>query len=245
MAGRTFIGTSGWNYDSWKGDFYEHVPKKSWLEYAASRFSGLEVNATFYREQSEKTYLEWLERTPPDFVFAAKAHRFATHSKRLKDPEDTVPRIAENMRPFLPKLAVVLWQLPGNAVVNIERLDVFGRTLSEEWPDVRHVVEFRHPSWFADDVAQLLTEFGLASCMSDAADWPLWEAITTDVVYVRLHGHTRTYASRYSTRSLETWADRVEGWTGTGHDVHVYFDNDQEGAAPHDALRLLELVGGA
>jgi uncharacterized protein YecE (DUF72 family) len=242
MAGRAFIGISGWNYDAWNDDFYDGVPKKRWLEHSAERFSALEVNATFYRAQSEDTYRDWIARTPKEFVFAAKAHRYATHSKRLKDPDDVVRRVAENMRALEPKLKVVLWQLPASASVNIERLEAFGKVLGRRWSSVRHALEFRHPSWFGDDVADVLARYRISACMSDAADWPTWDAVTTNLVYVRLHGHTRTYASKYSTRLLEDWVARIRPWLCDDIDVHVYFDNDQEGAAPNDALRLIELL---
>jgi uncharacterized protein YecE (DUF72 family) len=103
-------------------------------------------------------------------------------------------------------------------------------------------LEFRHPSWFAEEIATCLRAHRLAVCLSDAADWPMWEAITTDFVYVRLHGHTRTYASPYSTALLEHWARRTCQWLRESRDVHLYFYNDAEGAAPWDALRLLAQV---
>lgn len=240
MAGNIFIGTSGWNYDGWKNGFYESVPKKKWLEHSAGCFNALEVNGTFYRLQSESTFLKWKERTPGGFAFAAKGHRFVTHNKKLLDPEETVVRSRDNMRPLEPKLKAVLWQMPDTFKRNEERLDRFLRTLSNRWSSVRHVLEFRHPSWFAGEVADILTEYGVANCQSDAADWPLWDAVTTDLVYIRLHGHTRTYASAYSGGLLDDWAAKIRRWTRDGRDVHVYFDNDSEGAAPYDARSLME-----
>lgn len=240
MPGHAFIGTSGWAYDGWKNDFFAGVPRSRWLEYCAERFTGLEANGTFYRLQSSSTLKHWKERTPPDFVFAAKGHRFVTHNKKLLDADETIVNSRENMRPLGRKLAVVVWQLQGSFALNLERIESFARTLSRRWRAVRHAIEFRHPSWFNDEVARVMADHNLAVCQSDAANWPLWDAVTTDLVYVRLHGHTRTYASAYSDAQLDGWAEKARSWMSEGRDVHVYFDNDAEGAAPYDALRLLD-----
>ena len=243
MAGRAFIGTSGWSYTGWKNDFYEGVPRKRWLEFCAERFTGLEANGTFYRLQAESTFRDWIRRTPDDFVFAAKGHRFVTHNKKLLDPGDTVVTSRDNMQPLAEKLAVVVWQLPAQFALNLQRLQTFAQTLTERWPSVRHSIEFRHTSWFNDEVAELMSSHHLAVCQSDAASWPMWDAVTTDLVYVRLHGHSRTYHSAYSAASLDEWARKVRGWLSESRDVHVYFDNDAEGAAPYDALKLMQRVG--
>jgi uncharacterized protein YecE (DUF72 family) len=105
--------------------------------------------------------------------------------------------------------------------------------------------EFRHPSWFVDEVAACLTAHRIAACQSDAADWPRWDAVTTGLVYVRLHGRTLTYASSYSERELRDWASKARRWMREGRDVHVYFDNDAYGEAPKNALRLVALPGAA
>ena len=117
-------------------------------------------------------------------------------------------------------------------------LDPLGRG-----PKPRHAIEFRDPSWFDDEVATALARHRVANCLSDAADWPLWDAVTTDLVYVRPHGHSDTYASRYSRKSLQRWARRIEAWRREKRQVHVYFDNDAYGEAPRNAQRLIALVG--
>ena len=243
MPGKAFIGTSGWNYSGWKDGFFKDVPRKRWLEHCAHHFSGLEINGTFYRLQSEKTFLQWIERTPREFVFTAKGHRFVTHNKKLLDADETVVTSRDNMRVFQKKLAVVVWQLPARFSRDVPRLDRFVRTLTKKWRAVRHSVELRDTSWFTDDVAEVLSAHDIAVCQSDAAGWPMWDAVTTDLVYIRLHGHTRTYASRYSSGSLDAWSRKIRCWMDEGRDVHVYFDNDSEGAAPYDALRLMERLG--
>jgi uncharacterized protein YecE (DUF72 family) len=123
----------------------------------------------------------------------------------------------------------------------MERLHRFARAL-KSWPQARHAIEFRHESWYDDEVAACLRAHRVAVCQSDAADWPMWDVVTTDMVYVRLHGHDVTYASSYSDKALSQWSRCIRRWTREGRNVHVYFDNDAFGAAPLNALRLIELV---
>lgn len=237
-----FIGTSGWNYDEWKDGFYAGVKRDDRLVHYAGRFDAVEANATFYRLQKPATLKHWRDATPDGFRFAIKGNRYLTHNKKLKDPLDSIEIERENARPLAPKLSVVLWQLPGNLDKNIARLREFCEALGS-WSDVRHAVEPRHTSWFDAETAECLAAHGVAACQSDAADWPMWDAVTGDLVYVRLHGHTRTYASRYSTASLKRWASLIKRWRSERRTVHVYFDNTAEGAAPRDASKLRSLVG--
>jgi uncharacterized protein YecE (DUF72 family) len=239
MRGRPYVGTSGWNYDSWRESFYESLPRKEWLRFCAQRFTGIEVNATFYRLQSTEIFQRWRRETPPEFRFAIKAHRYLTHNKKLKEPLPAIALERDRASGLGPKLGAVLWQLPPNLHRNLERLEGFARALGS-WRRPRHAIEFRHESWFDEEVARCLRKHRLAVCQSDAADWPIWDAVTTDFVYVRLHGHTVTYASDYSKSQIDAWAGRVNRWLREGRDVHLYFDNDALGHAPKNALRLIE-----
>lgn len=241
MGGKAYIGTSGWNYEGWRELFYEGRPARVWLRYCASRFDAIEVDATFYRLQSVATFRRWREETPAGFRFAIKANRYLTHNKKLADPLPAIRLERERASGLGGKLAAVLWQLPHNFHCNVERLDGFARAL-RRWRRVRHAIEFRHASWFDEDVAACLRRDGIAVCQSDAADWPMWDAVTTDFVYVRLHGHELTYASSYADAALRSWAVKARRWMSEGRDVHVYFDNDAYGCAPRNALRLIELV---
>ncbi len=195
MTARAYIGTSGWNYDAWKAGFYRGVPRRQWLAYCATRFTALEVNATFYRLPSHATFRRWREATPPGFRFAIKGHRYLTHNKKLADPLPAIRRERARAGGLGEKLAAVVWQLPEHFHKHLERLEGFARALARGWAEVRHAVEFRHPSWFDPEVAACLAQYGIANCQSDAADWPRWDAVTTDMVYVRLHGREVTYAS--------------------------------------------------
>jgi len=237
-----YIGTSGWSYTGWRNSFYQGVARRDWLSHCAGRFSAVEINASFYRLQKPETLARWRQQTPPAFRFALKANRYLTHNRKLLDPAPSIALERGRAAALGEKLAAVLWQLPANYHCNVPRLREFLAALADFWPGTRHAVEFRHPSWFSEAVAECMSARRVAVCQSDAADWPLWEQVTTDLVYARLHGHTRTYASAYSSTSLRRWADRILDWSRRGHTVHVYFDNDAEGAAPRDALRLIRLL---
>ncbi len=242
MAGHVYIGTSGWNYDSWKEAFYKGTPKKDWLRFCAARFNAIEVNATFYRLQTQDTFRRWRDQTPRDFRFAIKGNRFVTHNKKLADALPIVRLERDRAAGLGDKLAAVVWQLPHNFHKHMGRLEGFAKALGR-WRRPRHAIEFRHESWFDAEVADCLRAHRIAVCQSDAADWPLWEAVTTDMVYVRLHGHTLTYASGYSDAQLKAWAQKIRRWHRKGFEVHIYFDNDAFGYAPFDALRLMNLTG--
>lgn len=241
MTGELRIGLSGWNYPAWKDDFYAGVPRRRWLAHAASVFDTIEVNATFYREQKPETYARWRDETPADFRFAIKGSRWVTHYGRLKDTAASVDRQRRSLAPLADKITAVLWQLPASLTPDLDRLRAFLAVL-QGWPGPAHAFEFRARGWFTETVAAVLAEAGAANVLSDAARWPMWDAVTSGLVYVRLHGHSRTYASAYSAASLAAWADRIAGWRSDGRRVLVYFDNDAEGAAPRDALALREMV---
>jgi len=182
VNGRLYVGTSGWNYDSWREHFYGDTPKKNWLRFCAERFTAIEVNATFYRLQTRETSARWRKETPRNFRFAIKANRYLTHNKKLKDPLPAIRLERDRATGLGNKLAVVVWQLPHNFKKNLDRLETFARALNA-WRTVRHTIEFRHTSWFDDEVQNYLEAYRIAICQSDAADWPTWDAVSTDLVY--------------------------------------------------------------
>lgn len=218
------------------------VRLKDRLAHTSRMFNSVEVNGSYYRQIARERYVAWNTETPPAFRFAVKGHRYVTHYRRLSDCGDSVRRLREQAGGLGDKLAVVVWQLPATFKRDLGRLDDFLRVLAQ-WPETRHALEMRHPSWFIDDVRAKLHEARVASCLSDAPDFPMWDAVTTDLVYVRLHGHTRKYASSYSAAGLARWAARAQGWAAEGRDVYVYLDNDAEGAAIPNAVTLTELLG--
>jgi uncharacterized protein YecE (DUF72 family) len=241
-AGRICVGTSGWVYRSWREHLYRGLPMRAWLAHASSVFDSLEINGSFYTQISRETYRRWRSETPRGFRFALKGHRFVTHYKRLRDVDRSIALLRDAASALGDKLAVVVWQLPASFPADPERLRGFVQSL-DGWSTVRHAIELRHRSWFTDEVADILVRARVASCISDAPDFPLWRAVTTDLVYVRLHGHTRKYASSYTRPHLRRWAADANAWAREVRDVYVYFDNDAEGAAVRNALTLLEELG--
>jgi uncharacterized protein YecE (DUF72 family) len=154
-AGRAFIGTSGWNYRTWRDAFYGDCPARRWLSFCAERFSAIEVNATFYRLQSRETFARWRDATPPGFRFAIKANRYLTHNRKLIDPLPSIRLERDHARGLGGKLAAVLWQLPASLHRDLGRLECFAHAL-RHWRTVRHAIEFRHESWFDEEVADCL-----------------------------------------------------------------------------------------
>jgi uncharacterized protein YecE (DUF72 family) len=237
-----YVGTCGWDYPEWRPLLYGNSPRGNWLTLYSHRFPAVEVDSSFYRRPRAETYHRWAEATPADFAFALKGHRFVTHVKRLLHPEESLRLQLEDASPLASKLKVFLWQLPGSFRKDLDRLESFAQALAEAKGTARHVFEFRHPSWFDPEVASLLGHYRIGSCQSDAADWPLWDAVTTDLVFVRLHGAEVTYVSSYSENELASWAERIRTWHREGRTVHLYFDNTAGGAAVENALTLLSLL---
>jgi uncharacterized protein YecE (DUF72 family) len=236
------IGTSGWSYAEWKGSLYTGIPARRWLERYTEAFDAVEANGTFYRLLPPHTLEGWYRRTPSSFVFTLKGHRLLTHRLRLQGAAEVVARCRDNAAPLREKLAAVLWQLPASMTLSLPRLRELLDAL-DGWSETRHAFEPRHASWFRDEVAAELRAHRVAVCISDAPAWPAWDTVTTDLVYVRLHGHERLYASSYPARVIERWAERTRMWRADGRQVHVYFDNTADGSAVLDAQALRRALG--
>jgi uncharacterized protein YecE (DUF72 family) len=231
------VGCSGWSYPHWRGRVYpEGIAQRSWLEHYATLFDTVEVNATFYRLPRRETVAAWIERTPPGFLFAVKASRFLTHVRRLTDVGRGLERFYERIGPLesSPKMGPVLWQLPETFHREDERLFA----LLARLPPGRHCFEFRHESWFVPDVYELLREHGAALVIGDHPDRPFQaRKLTADWTYVRFHHGSRGRRGNYSNTELETWARRIAAWRARA-EVFAYFNNDWEGFAVRNALRL-------
>jgi uncharacterized protein YecE (DUF72 family) len=237
------IGCSGWNYQHWRnGVFYPpRLPPRRWLEHYAQHFDTVEVNATFYRLPRESAVANWVRESPPGFLFAVKMSRYVTHIKRLRDLPPSIELFYSRIRPLLgsPKFGPMLWQLPGTFRRDDERL----AQALELLPPGRHCFEFRHESWFVDDVYELLRSHGVALVIGDTPSRPFQShALTTDWTFVRFHHGTRGRNSNYSETELEEWAGRIEGWA-QGADVYAYFNNDWNGYAVRNGLWLKRRLG--
>jgi uncharacterized protein YecE (DUF72 family) len=266
------VGTSGWTYPGWRGRFYPPgLVHRLELAYAAERFSSIEINASFYSLQRPSSYRTWRSQVPEGHVFAVKGGRFITHMKKLAGVDTALANFfASGVLALGPCLGPVLWQLPPNLGYDADRLRAFFDLLPRStaaaaelaarhddklsgdrvWTTtdadrpLRHALEVRHDSFCTDEAVQLLADHDIALVVADTAGrWPLMERLTSDFMYVRLHGDEELYVSGYSPEALDSWAARIRAWADQGQDVFVYFDNDVKVHAPYDALGLMERLG--
>ncbi|MBA2455738.1 MAG: DUF72 domain-containing protein [Nocardioidaceae bacterium] len=271
---RIRVGISGWRYPPWRGVFYPPgLPQRQELTYAAQRLSSIEINGSFYSLQRPTSFRQWRTQTPDDFVFAVKGGRFITHMKKLAGVETALANFfASGLLALGPKLGPLLWQLPPMLGYDAARLgaffDLLPRTTGQaallaashdakvpgdraltsaelEMP-LRHALEVRHASFATTQAVDLLRRHDIGLVVADSAGkWPLLEDVTSDFVYVRLHGADELYVSGYSPEALDRWAAQALRWRDAGLDVVVYFDNDAKVHAPYDALALAERVRAA
>lgn len=239
----SLVGTSGYVYDHWRGAFYpERLAKAKWFPYYADRFRTVEINNTYYQLAREKAVARWLHDAPEGFGYVFKAHRYITHYRRLARPEEPLEKFFSALRPLRERTLAILYQLPDHVPRDDARLRAFLRALPEGW---RAAFEFRDRSWFADDVYDLLGEFGATFVVHD---WPQSRPVpietTADLVYLRFHGVQHAYAGLYGARRLAPWLARIERWRKGGHQVLAYFNNDQSAYAAKDAAWLAHRVEG-
>lgn len=238
--GQIRIGISGWRYKGWRGTFYpQKLPQRAELSYAASHFSTIELNGSFYSLQTPKSFASWYEETPPDFVFAVKGSRYLTHMRKLSDIEAPLANFfAQGLLRLGEKLGPILWQLPPWFTFKPERLEAFfrllprtqneasamakshdermkGRTWLEVAHDlpIRHALEIRHKSFECPEFIDLLRKHKVGLVVADTVEWPLLMDVTADFIYCRLHGSEQLYASGYDTDAIEQWAHRVDRWS--------------------------------
>jgi len=289
MAGRILIGISGWRYEPWRGVFYpDKLPQHSELKYTSRMLPTIEINGSFYSLQSPAYYAEWHDDTPEGFVFAVKAPKYITHMRRLKEIETPLANFfANGLFELKDKLGPILWQFPPMMRFNPERFEPFFAQLPHDTeaaaaiaarhdhrvagrtslvPDrkrrLRHAVEIRHPSFVDPAFIAMLRRWKIALVVADTAGkWPLLEDLSSDFVYMRLHGDKELYASGYSDEALTAWAERIRTWSQGGQvsnarlaspqpaspraarDVYCYFDNDVKVHAPYDAATLMHKLG--
>ena len=289
MAGRIFIGVSGWRYTPWRGHFYPpKLAQARELQYAARVFPSLELNGSFYSLQRPSSYAMWARDTPPGFVFAVKGSRYITHMLKLRNIDAALANFfASGLFELGPKLGPMLWQFPPMMRYHPEVFEEFfarlprttaaaaklarghderleGRAALE--PDanrpIRYSVEVRHESFVDAGFIRLCRRYGIAWVVADTPKpWPLFEDVTSDFVYMRLHGSTELYNSRYTPEELERWARLIRCWTRgqqprdarlvtkerpdklAARDVYCYFDNTDKRHAPDNALELMRLLG--
>jgi uncharacterized protein YecE (DUF72 family) len=239
-SGRVFVGTSGWSYDHWVGPFYpEGLSVAGRLEYYAARFGSVEINNSFYRLPEEQTLRQWRARVPAGFTFSAKASRYITHMKKLKDAQEATGRFLSRMRVLGDRLGPVLFQLPPRWNFDAARLAGFLGFLDA---DLRYSFEFRDHSWLNHASYSLLGRHHAALCIYDLDGFESPREVTADFVYLRLHGPDGPYQGCYGEQALSDWARAVAAWSRQGLDVYCYFDNDQHGHAALNAAALRDLL---
>ena len=235
------VGCSGWVYRHWRGIFYpEGLPQKRWFERYAEEFDTVEINASFYRLPLASTFDGWREKAPAGFRYAVKANRFLTHMKKLVGCDEEIDNFINLARRLQSTLGPILYQLPPSLHKDLERL---GRFLERLPGDLEHVVEFRHASWYDEDVLALLDEHGVGFVAHDlkGLESPRWASGRT--AYVRFHGAGGKYWGRYSDEALLEWTDWIAAQRRLRRSVWCYFNNDIHGHAIEDARTLKSMVG--
>ncbi|GAB2664586.1 DUF72 domain-containing protein [Kribbella swartbergensis] len=279
------VGISGWRYAPWRKVYYpEGLPQRAELEYASRRLNSIELNGSFYSLQRPSSYQRWYDQTPEGFVFSVKGPRFVTHMKKLVDVDAPMGNFfASGVLALGNKLGPVLWQLPPTLGYDAERCAHFFASLPRTTAEalevakrhdqrmegrayldcpvdipMRHAIEVRHSSFEKDEFVELLREHDIALvCADTAGKWPMLDDVTSDFVYVRLHGAEELYVSGYDDDALDRWAAKIRTWHKGGtptdgktvatsraprrsRDVYVYFDNDVKVRAPFDAEGLAQ-----
>lgn len=287
--GQIAIGISGWTYPPWRGIFYPKAwPQKRELEYASTQVNSIEINGTFYSLQSPKSFRAWYAATPEHFVFSVKAPRYITHIRRLSDVATPVANFfASGLLCLKEKLGPILWQLPPSLPYDPAKMETFLKLLPGDTKEasklahqhdskvkgravlktegnrrLRHAMEVRHGSFQCPEFISQLRKHNVALVVADTAGkWPFMEDVTSDFIYLRLHGDEELYASGYTAGALKQWADKIRKWTTGGEppkakltasrsrekvthrDIFVYFDNDVKVRAPFDAMSLAYRLG--
>ena len=242
------IGCSGWNYKSWRGQFYPAgLPPARWLPFYATVFDTVEANGTFYKLPERETFAGWAAATPPGFVMAVKASRYLTHLKRLLEPEEPLKRLLSHARGLGSQLGPILYQLPPQLRRDHARLERFvgrlpRRLAGGRAPRLRHVIEFRDPSWYVPETFALLAAHDVSLCLHDKLGSALTEPLIGPALYVRFHGTSGHYHGSYGRTALDGWARRLVAAWRDGRDVYAYFNNDPDATATRNARSLKRRV---
>lgn len=229
-----WIGTSGFQYPEWKGTFYpSDLSAKKMLGYYSERFNSTESNYTFRRMPTESVLANWTAQTPGNFRFSLKAPQQITHIKQLRDCESVVQHFADVAQALGPKLGAVLFQLPPSLKADVPLLREFLDVLP---PRLKTAFEFRHKSWFVDDVFSAMKQAGAALCIADS------EKLHTPNVLTAKHTYFRLRDEGYTERDIVLWADAVLQHEKSCDDIYVYFKHEESGMGPRFAATLQKLL---
>jgi uncharacterized protein YecE (DUF72 family) len=236
------VGTSGWHYKQWVGDFYPaHFAPANMLAWYAREFHTVEINNSFYRLPEEKTFRDWARAVTEGFLFAVKASRFLTHIKRLKDPEEPIKLFFSRAKHLGSHLGPVVFQLPPKWKADSGRLREFLALL----PRKHHsAIEFRDESWYTPEIYEVLRRHNVALCIHDWHSAPWARELTANFTYLRFHGTSGRYAGNYPDDILQGWARQIQSWAPRLSNVYAYFNNDVAGHAIRNALTLRTVLAG-
>jgi len=233
-----YAGTSGWAYPSWKPEFYPaKLPQAKFLAYYAGKLNAVEVNFTFRQLLKESTAQKWIAETPSGFVLSVKAHQVITHIKRLKKTEDFLPRFLATVQPLAQagKLGPLLFQLPPNMKADVTLLEEFLALLPRGVPSA---FEFRHESWFSDNIFDLLKKCNRALCVAETEDRVTPDAVTADFCYYRYRKPT------YSSEERQAMVSRLHEHIANGRNVFAYFKHEETPQGAIYAVDVLKEVQG-
>jgi uncharacterized protein YecE (DUF72 family) len=239
-----YIGTSGWSYKHWSGMIYpKEIKPDKYLEYYITKFSCVELNSSFYHLPLKKTVLGWKNRTPDSFRFCTKLSRYITHQMQLVNIEGALARYFDVFEELREKSGPVLVQLPPQLLYDKSLICNFLNLIKEKYSYYRFALEVRNESWIRDEFFGLLAQYGAAFVIADSGSrYPYYETVTTDFVYLRLHGREQLYASDYSDTDLGLYAQKIIHWLNEDMKVWVFFNNDYHGFAVSNAEKLKEIV---
>lgn len=241
------IGTSGWQYRRWRGDFYPaDLPAKHWLRFTAENFNSVEVNSSFYRMPKPEYLRTWGEiarQANPDFLFSLKLYMWFTRFKRLRLAAEDLRILQDflkNSKQLGKSLGPILIQLPPGLKCSLEILEKFCKQLKtcarKLGGKFLFAIEFRRKSWLVPEVYAILKKYKIAFVISDSPRWPTDIVRTADFVYVRFHGQPQLFASPYAKTDLEHWAEKILALKPKT--IFAYFNNDALGHAPFDAKKF-------
>lgn len=233
-----YLGTSGWYYNHWLGDFYPtDLNKGEWLRFYSRKFGTVEINASFYRMPFPSMLKGWRRKTPENFLLTFKGNRIITHVKKLQGVNKTLQKFYSLTELVKEKRGVILWQLPPMLSRNDGLLEGFLNELNQRIPQV---IEFRHKSWYEKEVYDLLRKYNIGYCIVSCPDLPVHIEVTSNFAYIRWHGKENWYSSNYSTKELEKWAHTMRNLDVK--DIYGYFNNDFNCYAPKNCLQLKEIL---
>lgn len=234
-----YLGTSGWSYSDWKGRFYpEDISQKTWLPYYAEHFNTVEINMTFYRFPKAETLKGWKDKVPDDFKFTLKANRQITHLKKIRGVKSDVRYFCILADSLGEKLGCILFQLPPSLRLDIDLLEEFLQSLSS---NTKNVIEFRHESWYREEVYTLLRDYKTIFCAVSSTKVPKSVIQTDETCYFRFHGLTGGYRYSYTDEELESWAEAIK--TTGASECYIYFNNDYHAHAVRNCKSLSQILG--